>query len=311
MDLNENICPICQANTKPSIEIPGRIPPFKNFSLHHCQNCHFSFIPNPRTDFENIYNEEYYKGNGADPWINYTFDSENPNLTIRNYEWQGLVKIFEQLRPKTSETAKWLDYGGGLGDLVRYGRDRGIDISGYDPYGRDGHEKTSADSGQNARGADQALASSTNSPMLSAESLPKGVWDYVTAIEVIEHISDPLTFLSDIRELMKDGGVLFLTTGNAKPFRRKMSRWSYASCPDIHVSFFEPETLAMAFAKTGFKPIFPGFIPGFTEVVKYKILKNLRFKRRSPFFEVMPWPLVSRLADAVYHVTAMPIAVAI
>jgi SAM-dependent methyltransferase len=287
-------CPICQEKAYLNKEIKGRIQPFNQFYLYHCPHCHFSFIPNPRTDFENNYDESYYQGKGADPWINYSFENNNPNLTIRRYEWQGLLKIFEALLPESKTTAKWLDYGGGLGGLVRFGRKHGFDISGYDPYG----------SLQQREALIEPLMSASQDP-------PKGIWDFVTAIEVIEHVIDPLDFLRTIRAFMKEGGVLFISTGNARPFRHKMNRWSYASCPDIHVSFFEPETLALALSKTGFKPVFHGYITGHTEVIKYKILKNLKLLKRSVFFEVLPWHLLSRLTDALYHVTDMPIGVAV
>jgi SAM-dependent methyltransferase len=213
--------------------------------------------------------------------VNFRFDQDHPSATIRQYEWRGLLRVFETLQPGPGP-AKWLDYGSGLGGLVRYGRNRGVDISGYDPHGAPKERRP-----------------------------PQGVWDFVTAIEVIEHVPDPLAFLRGIRPLLRPGGVLFLTTGNAKPFRRKMGRWSYANFPDVHVSFFEPETMALALSKTGFKPVFLGYASGLTWIIKYKILKNLKFRHSSPFFDLLPWPIISRLADAVYNVTAMPMGLAV
>ena len=75
----------------------------------------------------------------------------------------------------------------------------------------------------------------------------------VTAIEVIEHTLDPLAELRTIRGLLRPGGLLFLTTGNAAPFASDLLRWSYI-VPEIHVSFFEPDTLERALVKCGFRP---------------------------------------------------------
>ena len=72
-------------------------------------------------------------------------------------------------------------------------------------------------------------------------------FDVVTAIEVIEHTIDPLAELRTIRKLLRSGGLLFLTTGNAEPFASRLLRWPYI-VPEIHVSFFEPRTLEYAFA---------------------------------------------------------------
>ncbi|MDR1085448.1 MAG: class I SAM-dependent methyltransferase [Deltaproteobacteria bacterium] len=292
-------CPICTDIAQLVGDIPGRIPPIARFAIYHCPRCHFSFIPEYRTDYQTVYSEAYYRGQGADPLVNYAFDHQRPEITLRQYEWHGLTDIFRTLMKYSAGKARWLDYGCGLGSLVRYGRQQGVNVFGYEPYGSQNQPNQISPAEQNS-----------GSYLLPKESLQKESFDYITAIEVIEHTADPLAFLRDIRPLLKAGGILFLTTGNAKPFRDRLAKWSYAGCPDVHISFFEPETLALALEKTGFKPVYAGYIPGFTEIIKYKILKNLGFKKRSALFDVLPWPILSRLADSKIKVTALPIGVA-
>ncbi|MDR3154239.1 MAG: class I SAM-dependent methyltransferase [Deltaproteobacteria bacterium] len=275
------------------------MPPVRLFSLCRCPSCGFSFVPDYRTDYDVVYSEAYYRGQGSDPLANYLFDHQEPAATLRRYEWSGLLEVFRTLSPAPPDKAKWLDYGCGLGSLVRYGRERGVNIFGCDPYGAAAGKGKLPEDG---RYLDPYI--------LAREDLQREGFDYVTAVEVIEHTADPVAFLGEIRPLLKPGGVLFLTTGNAKPFRNKFTRWSYAVCPDIHVSFFEPETLALALEKAGFRPEFRGYVKGFTEIIKYKILKNLKFTRRSRLFDLLPWPVLSRLADAKYRVTAHPVGVA-
>ena len=72
----------------------------------------------------------------------------------------------------------------------------------------------------------------------------------VTAIEVMEHVIEPMVTLPRIAALLRSGGLLFLTTGNAEPFRGRLAKWSYVK-PDIHVGFFEPGTLATALRGAG------------------------------------------------------------
>ena len=75
----------------------------------------------------------------------------------------------------------------------------------------------------------------------------------MTAIEVLEHTLEPLAELRRIRKLLRPGGLLFLTTGNAAPFASDLLRWSYI-IPEIHISFFEPSTLEYALHAAGFRP---------------------------------------------------------
>ena len=134
----------------------------------------------------------------------------------------------------------------------------------------------------------------------------RGRFNVITAIEVLEHLVDPLAELRRIRSLLADGGLFFYTTGNAAPYRNRLNRWRYV-IPEIHVSFFEPRTLELALRKSGFAADFRGFVPGFEDVIRFKILKNLGRKRRSPLESLVPWNLLSRAVDRRFRITAHPI----
>ena len=193
-------------------------------------------------DFETTF--DYYAGADADPLVDYIGEIEYPAETIRIYEWRGLMKVVGALVPLSPET-RWLDFGCGTGGLVRHCRDAlGVDIVGYEQ-------------GEGAR-----LAGSAGTPMVDTSQLDalRGTFDVITAIEVLEHLVDPLAELGRIRSLLADGGVFFYTTGNAAPYRNRLNRWRYV-IPEIHVSFFEPRTLELALRKSGFVADFRGF-PG-------------------------------------------------
>jgi SAM-dependent methyltransferase len=134
----------------------------------------------------------------------------------------------------------------------------------------------------------------------------RGAFDVVTAIEVLEHALDPVAELREIADLLAPSGVLFLTTGNAAPFRSRLLKWQYVQ-PDVHVGYFEPETLARALSTAGLEPEHAGYVPGFTELIRAKVLRTLGVGRRNVAERLVPWSLVSRVANRRYGVSAHPL----
>jgi ubiquinone/menaquinone biosynthesis C-methylase UbiE len=282
-------CRICAA---PTVQAGHKRSSYsgRTYAIRHCPSCRFSFVADPWTTFEQIYNADYYAGRGADPLVDYIFELEHSDQTIRHYEWSGVLRIIRSLIALAPDT-EWLDYGAGNGGLVRFVREHnGCRIVGFD------------------EGAIRIEASTKGIPYLDKPELDASSarFDVVTAIEVLEHVIDPVAVLKEIRRLLKPGGVVFLTTGNARPYRGRLLSWPYV-LPDIHVSFFEPATLERALTIAGFRPETPGFVAGFADVIRFKVLKNLGVRRRSTFEKLVPWPLLARMIDLRVGVTAHPV----
>jgi SAM-dependent methyltransferase len=79
-------------------------------------------------------------------------------------------------------------------------------------------------------------------------------FDAITAIDVMEHLSDPLPLLTRAKELLQPQGVLLIQTGDsaALPWRLQGSRHWYCSLPE-HVSFFCERTLNCVGQQLGMK----------------------------------------------------------
>jgi 2-polyprenyl-3-methyl-5-hydroxy-6-metoxy-1,4-benzoquinol methylase len=252
----------------------------REYQLVRCDTCRFAFITNPWTEFDRIYDERYYAGQGADPLVDYHFELTHPKDTIRVYEWDGITRVVSELRGDV-DGVRWLDFGCGNGGLVRHVRDNtGGDIVGYD------------------QGAITAEAINCGIPILSAEELEPlyGSFDVLTAIEVIEHTLDPVAELRRMRALLKPGGLLFMTTGNAAPHADSLTKWRYV-IPEIHVGFFEPITLEYALHEAGFRPEVRRQLPGREAIVKFKVLKNLHIKRRNRLTDAIPARPLAALVD--------------
>jgi len=181
------------------------------------------------------------------------------------------------------------------GGLVKYALERGADAIGAE-------DGWAADEGRMA-----------GIPIIHMDELENITeqFDFISAIEVLEHIPQPMDALLKIRKLLKPGSIIFLTTGNAKPWRSNLLRWPYTQCPDVHVSFFEPQTLFYCLRESGFNPKEIGSFVGFVEIIKFKVLKTLRVRNRSWLFDLLPWSLISRMVDAMHKVSKHPYGVAI
>src|SRR5256885_8424616 len=251
-------CRICGAGTVSAGSRRGELSG-RDFELRRCESCGFGFVAEPRTDYDAIYDDAYYAGCGVDPLVDYVYEFEHPLETVRRYEWHGIVTAVSALTSVGPDTA-WLDYGCGTGGLVRHVRDA------VGATGAVGFEEGWALPRLRERGV----------PVIERGEMEAraGGFDVITAIEVIEHVVDPLPVLRDIRRLLRPGGLFFLTTGNAGPRHGDLAGWSYVR-PEIHVSFFEPRTLAEALRRTGFEPAFPGYGPGWPDLIRFKLLKHL------------------------------------
>jgi SAM-dependent methyltransferase len=254
-----------------------------------CDTCGFGAIADPWTEFDRIYDDAYYAGEGADPLVDYAFELAHPQRTIRTWEWEGIARVVQSLG-SGAVGARWLDFGCGNGGLVRHLRQHhGVDAVGFE------------------EGAMVRQLSHHGIPHIARDEIAAaGPFEVITAIEVLEHVLDPVAELRLMAQALAPGGVLFATTGNAAPFRAKLAEWRYV-VPEIHVSFFEPMTLARAYEQVGLAVQWPGFVPGWEGIYKFRVLKNLRLRRRNLFTRAIPARPLALAADRYVALSAHPV----
>jgi 2-polyprenyl-3-methyl-5-hydroxy-6-metoxy-1,4-benzoquinol methylase len=282
-------CPICGGVAFDQLgSVTGTVQP-REFHLNRCTSCQFVFVANPWLDYDLVYSEDYYNGRGADTKLNYVEEVQQPARTVRRYEWRGVLERVRSLTP-VSEKTRWLDYGCGTGGLVRYLRSQAVDATGYE------------------QGWCVDLLRKSGVPTIDEDDFERygERFDVVSGIEVIEHTPDPVSVLRTIRRLLKPGGVVFMTTGNAEPFHDRITGWRYVT-PEVHISYFEPRTLARALQASGLDPEFPGYGPGWDDIIRYKLLMSLRRKWSSPLEGAVPWRLLARAVDARLKLSAQPV----
>ena len=81
-------------------------------------------------------------------------------------------------------------------------------------------------------------------------------FDLVIAVEVIEHVADPVSFVAAIRDVLVPGGHLLLSTGNARSITAKRAGldWYYLD-PPAHLSYFTDRNIAQLLQQAGFDEV--------------------------------------------------------
>jgi SAM-dependent methyltransferase len=262
----------------------------RDFSLARCAGCGYAFIADPWLDFEQIYDERYYAGRGADRLLDYSYELDHPEETVRSYEWRGIASVVRHLAGPLADR-RWIDFGCGNGGLVRYLRKHeAVDAMGYE------------------EGAIAGRAADMGIPVSGRAALEgwSGTADVVSAIEVLEHTYDPVAELKTMRTLLRPGGLLFVTTGNALAHARHLEKWRYV-VPEIHISFFEPRTLERAMIDAGFRADFRSLGEGLDDILTYKVMKNLKVRRRSALTDALPRRPIGAIADRLERLSEHPV----
>jgi SAM-dependent methyltransferase len=198
--------------------------------------------------------------------------------------------LVNSLLPLKKET-RWLDFGCGTGTLVRHVKQTtDCHCVGYDV------------------GLATDLARSAGVPVLTDAELiaEEGTFDIVTAVEVIEHVREPVEWLRHVRRMLRPGGIFYYTTGNVDRHRRRFLDWSYV-VPDLHVSYFTPHAAAVALRAAGLTPEPLGWRPGCAGIIQARALKNLGLHRQAAWHKLMGWSALSRLLNWRFGVFEFPI----
>ena len=131
--MSNRLCPLCQAFVKQSESIVSSYSKVE-FKTGICEVCRLGIVINPRVDFENLYDESYYQGTGADPWVRYSDDLDANS--IRRIEFNGILETISNIcdaRGLNKEEIRILDYGSGTGSLRNFlSSSAGLNVDVYD-----------------------------------------------------------------------------------------------------------------------------------------------------------------------------------
>lgn len=222
------MCPTCKSSairTKPSV---GSTP------VYECASCSMVFMTEPPA--KDLYSSNYFKGSESAGYENY--QSEFP-AHYRSFQSRLLrtQKILGRI-------GRLLDIGCALGHCGKAAHDLG-----WVTYVTDVSEFAAKEA---------AKKFSLRSFVSPAGKLPirDQSFDCVTLFDVLEHVNDPVPFLTEIRRTVRRGGVLQITTPNIKSWTARLMgpKW-YHFKPGEHFLYFNKSTLTRALNRSGFEVI--------------------------------------------------------
>jgi SAM-dependent methyltransferase len=210
----------------------------------HCRTCgflHVTPLPSPGT-LRRLYEEHFYQEDKSD-YLDRAREDEKWLRLMFDLRLNRISKLLGG-----ADRPRILDIGCGPGDFLAACQDRGWQGTGIEPSPV--ATAFCQDRGLNVRqgffGADTAAE--------------MGTFDAVHMSEVLEHIADPQEVLKAAHGILRDGGVLAVSTPNDyNPFQetlvteRDFRQWWVV--PDHHLNYFTFSSLEALILTCGFTPV--------------------------------------------------------
>jgi SAM-dependent methyltransferase len=163
----------------------------------------------------------------------YPLDAEPPPEVHRSLA--ATVATFAPYRA----TNRFLEVGFGAGFMLEVAASAGWEVAGLE-------------TSQSALARARHRGFQVFEGPLESASLPSAAFDVVVAFEVIEHVEVPRSFVERLAESVRPGGLVSLTTPNARGVSARVlrARWSIVD-PDDHVHLFSAQGLRTLLNEAG------------------------------------------------------------
>jgi 2-polyprenyl-3-methyl-5-hydroxy-6-metoxy-1,4-benzoquinol methylase len=226
-------CPLCNS------KVFQKLYPEHYERIVRCKKCNLIYT-NPRLKnkyLKHLYSEEYFN------------NSNSTHFGYENYiaDQKKIIKTFSKRVESIEEFVKGgslLDVGCAMGFFMKAAHDRkwrveGVEISDFAAkYARSNYKfkvKTS--------------------DFLSFKS--DKTYDLITFWDVVEHFYNPIQALKKANKMLKENGLLVLSTPDVDSIPAKFTRhrWVGYKLSDEHLTYFSKDTISKLLKKAGFKVV--------------------------------------------------------
>ena len=224
--------------------------------LRKCRECGFiqcTDLEEVVSFYENLEDQEYEKG-------------RKERLLQENKVLLNLKKI----KPE----GKLLDVGAGSGMLVEAALQLGYEAEGIEPS-KWLHE----------------TARKHGLPIhLGTYPHPgtPGPYDIITLIDVLEHATNPLELMTNLRKGLKEDGILVVVTPDVRSFTARLFRFKWWHYRIAHVGYFNKKNLALLSGKAGLQ-LLQQKRPTWYFSARYLAVRTLSFLPRFMRFNPPQW----------------------
>jgi len=227
-----NCCLCSSAEQKPYLTVEG-------WTLVRCPQCGLIYLnPRPPADrLENTYTSDYFnKIISSDPIVLPTDQSK-----IKQYVGSQAPRIWQVSRYAVPP-GRLLDIGCGPGYFLARARQEGWDAQGLDV------SEWAANYAKEHFGIDVRVGTPDR-----IIALWQNEFDVITMFHVLEHLSNPLASLMEIKQSLRHQGILIIIVPNIGSFeaRHAGQSWEGLRLP-YHLYHFTPKTLNHMLNKAGF-----------------------------------------------------------
>lgn len=207
------------------------------WEIVRCSNCSLAFVKNMPSDADlnSLYTDNFFIDGQKSPIDGFNL---NGNPTYLN-----ALKRLENIKRMGYDKGTLLDIGCATGIFLKAASSfydcTGLDVSEY-----------ATEFARNNLGIN-ALCGNIFDINFESQS-----FDIVTMWDVIEHVRDPNRYIEKVSQIIKQGGLLVLSTGNIESLMFKIQRQNWhLLIPPLHLFYFNKASISTLLRRHGFKII--------------------------------------------------------